>query len=409
MANGLFNIIANPQIANVAGAVQLGQQQSQQNQLFQQQQQQFQQQQEQLSNQQRVQKLAGEVLGQTLGGKLAGDGFDELVRLDPKTAIAIAEGLGVPLNQPGRIKNLFGTAQMAETIGKSVGPTEALQFIQTEREKLASFGIQTPLMDQFIQDFQQNPSEALISLGEFVESGKQAGILKGGTGLVSDKELAETEKLKAETDKILADIQKKSDKPGPINFKDFRALNNDVTSLIKEPLQVRKAADRLSAIGKTKSATDQLAAIFTFMKALDPTSVVREGEQRQAASTGGVTDQFIGFVNKIIGEGALPPAVFESMILTAKTLANEATEGATSTLSNSLNAFGDRLTEDDRSKLLKRIPESFDIGGIAGGELPGVLEAPGPLSPEAAQPPTARDAQGNTVQFINGQWVPVGG
>ena len=37
-----------------------------------------------------------------------------------------------------------------------------------------------------------------------------------------------------------------------------------------------------SKISETKSATDQLAAIFTFMKVLDPTSVVREGEQESA-------------------------------------------------------------------------------------------------------------------------------
>ena len=98
MANGLFNIIANPQIANVAGAQQLGRQQAQQNQLFQQKQQ-------QLAQQQQANALAGQVLNQTIGGKLASNGFDELARNDPKQAMEIAQGLGIPLDQPGRVNN----------------------------------------------------------------------------------------------------------------------------------------------------------------------------------------------------------------------------------------------------------------------------------------------------------------
>ena len=71
MANGLLSAIANPRIANIVGAQQLGQQQAQQNQLFQQQQQ-------QLAQQQRANELAGQILGQTVGGKLAAGGFEEL-------------------------------------------------------------------------------------------------------------------------------------------------------------------------------------------------------------------------------------------------------------------------------------------------------------------------------------------
>jgi hypothetical protein len=115
----------------------------------------------------------------------------------------------------------------------------------------------------------------------------------------------------------------------------------------------------LQKIGQKKTATDQLAAIFTFMKTLDPTSVVREGEQRAARTTGGVTDQFIGFVNQIKGEGGLPESVFNNMIDTAMSLSDEAVTGARLEVSSSLDAFGDRLKEEDKQRLLDRIPQPF--------------------------------------------------
>lgn len=380
------NLIANPQIANVAGAAQLGREGRQRNLQFQQQQQALQQQQAQAAKQEEIKRLAGDILGRTLGSKIAGNGFDQLVRKDPVLAQQIAQGLGIPLDQKGRVTNLFGTASAAENIAKTVGLPEALQFVRDERDKIAAFGLPTPLMDKFVSDFESNPSEGLAVLAQFKQIGVESGILPGK---VSEKEKAETARIKAQTKalgredvgkgqftlsegqarfspsgEVIAEIKDKADKAdetGTIGFKDFRALNNDVTALIKEPLKIRNSAQRLEKIGKTKSPTDQLAAIFTFMKSLDPTSVVREGEQRQARSTGGVTDQFIGFVNRIVGEGALPPSVFEDMILTAKRLSNEAATGSRDQLESSLGAFGERLKKQDKDRLLKRVPGLFDI------------------------------------------------
>lgn len=146
-----------------------------------------------------------------------------------------------------------------------------------------------------------------------------------------------------------------------MKLSDFRSINKDVGALIKEPLKIRNAASRLSKIAKTKSPTDQLAAIFTFMKALDPTSVVREGEQQQARSTGGPVDQLIGFINKIKGEGALPESVFKNMVLTAKRISNQASTDSNSQVSGFLDAFGDRVRDKDKERLLQRSPKLFDM------------------------------------------------
>ena len=146
-----------------------------------------------------------------------------------------------------------------------------------------------------------------------------------------------------------------------IKLGDLRSINKDVGDLIKEPSKIRNSAARLEKISKTKSATDQLAAIFTFMRALDPTSVVRESEQDQARATGGVADVMVGFVNKIQGEGALPPAVFDNMVLTAKRLSNQAISDVKTEVDGFLGAFGDRLKPKAKSDLSRRIPKLFEM------------------------------------------------
>ncbi len=382
MANGLLGAIANPQIANIVGAVQQGQQLGMQRQLFEQQQ-------AQLAQQAQVRQLAGQILGNTLGGKLAGGGFQQLAQTAPQEALKIAQGLGVPLDQPGRIDNLVGTALMAETIAKSVGPEAALGFVQNERTKLHAFGINTPIMDQFVTQLQQDPVSAMTGLSDFVTASRDAGLLKG-KGLDQEKQQAEigrieaeTQKKIAETEKIRAEMQNLADKP-KLEFKDRQSLNNNVTTLVKEPIAVKKSADALAKLGETKSPTDQLAAIFTFMKSLDPASVVREGEQQQAARTGGVTDQFIGFVNRIRGEGALPPDVFNNMILTAKRVANGALEGSRDELAGFLEPLSDDISAKTRDRLLARVPENFDIPEVPETPPQPVtpVEPPAPVQPK---------------------------
>jgi hypothetical protein len=176
-----------------------------------------------------------------------------------------------------------------------------------------------------------------------------------------------------------------------IKFGDFRSINKDVGSLVAEPTKIRNAASRLSKIAKTKTATDQLAAIFTFMKALDPTSVVREGEQQQARATGGVTDQLVGFVNRIRGEGALPSEVFENMVATAKRISNQASTDSQGQVEGFIDAFGDRIRSKDKDKLLARVPKPFPVKQV-------------PATPTVEAPKVGGqimvDAQGNRARVF---------
>jgi len=160
-----------------------------------------------------------------------------------------------------------------------------------------------------------------------------------------------------------------------LEFKDLRSLNTDSSKIIKPANEIASAAKALEGLSSTASPTDQLAAVFKFMKALDPTSVVREGEQQQARETGGVTDQFIGYINKIRGEGALPETVLGDMTNTARNLANSAIGSSRDELTSYLNAYGDQLPKSNYDKQISRIPPLFQKGSdknISNDEAPVV-------------------------------------
>jgi hypothetical protein len=77
-------------------------------------------------------------------------------------------------------------------------------------------------------------------------------------------------------------------------------LRDDYNQLSKTFIGVRDAHQRVMASANDPSAAGDLALIFNYMKVLDPTSVVRESEFAQAASTGAFGERIKASVNKVI-------------------------------------------------------------------------------------------------------------
>lgn len=164
-----------------------------------------------------------------------------------------------------------------------------------------------------------------------------------------------------------------------LGAKERRSINGDVTALIKPTAASYAAARSLSSLAETASPTDQLAAIFQFMKSLDPTSVVREGEQAMARSTGGPADAMIGFFNQAKGVGGLTPSAFRNMVNTARGIANSSIESSELQVGDYLRTFENTIPEKFIARLIERVPTPFnDLGSLkkdnTGGEKGGVLQ-----------------------------------
>jgi hypothetical protein len=150
---------------------------------------------------------------------------------------------------------------------------------------------------------------------------------------------------------------------GKINAKGRQGINKDVTALTSESQGIFAAATSLDDLKANASASSKLAAVFKFMTALDPTSVVRESEQEQVYAATGAAESLAGKINGLLGEGQLTDKAFADIVATAKTLANSSIDATASSVGGYLDAYEDTIPDKFKSLLSKRVPKRF--GGAA--------------------------------------------
>ena len=95
--------------------------------------------------------------------------------------------------------------------------------------------------------------------------------------------------------------------------KEFSALPE-----VKDFGEVDTNFRQLAGALQSGSRTDQLAAIFGFMRSLDPGSVVRESETGMLVSSGSVFDRFNAALRSAQKGGSLTPETMNEMLKTAK-------------------------------------------------------------------------------------------
>jgi len=158
----------------------------------------------------------------------------------------------------------------------------------------------------------------------------------------------------------------------PIELEDERpsitelnGINDDVGKLVAPAADVHASALALGGLKKNATATDKIGAVFKFMKALDPTSAVRENEVGMIEGAGGAAAGIAAIWNTAIGEGGMTDKVFQEIVDTAQGLANSAITSATSEVDGYLDAYGDRLPTKRVDSFRKRVPKPFEVNTTA--------------------------------------------
>lgn len=152
----------------------------------------------------------------------------------------------------------------------------------------------------------------------------------------------------------------KANTQGSLGFKGRQALNKDVTALLKNTVMINNTAKDLDKLGNLGSGPASIALVFKFMKALDPTSVVREGEFATAENSAGVPESVGNIYNKLVNGERLGDVQIKQFIETAKQLSNTSVTASKEEVGSMLNTFGDTIPEKFKSNLLKRIPGEFE-------------------------------------------------
>ena len=157
-------------------------------------------------------------------------------------------------------------------------------------------------------DFRADLGRLLTNVGLTGEALKQAGEFAG----VSESIDAEERKAKADLSKatslkmLESELEKaKFDPNRPLETtitEDNRGVWKDLSGMYdKNTTEHRQAIsqiDRLGSLLDEASGAGDIAAIFTFMKALDPRSVVRESEFQLPTGAGGVVDRALNTVDR---------------------------------------------------------------------------------------------------------------
>lgn len=92
----------------------------------------------------------------------------------------------------------------------------------------------------------------------------------------------------------------------------------------------RKSAAHMRGEGPAPTAPDDMAMVFSFMKLLDPTSVVRETEYANAQNAAGIPDRIRNLYNQAMRGTILTPAQRAEFFATATTALDAYTNGAAS-------------------------------------------------------------------------------
>lgn len=98
-------------------------------------------------------------------------------------------------------------------------------------------------------------------------------------------------------------------------------LRKEVEKYAGDYTTLRNAVANIENLAANPSAATDIGTVFSFMKILDPGSVVRETEYAIAAKAAGVPERIVGIITKVQNGEFLTPAQRQDFIATARTLA----------------------------------------------------------------------------------------
>ena len=128
----------------------------------------------------------------------------------------------------------------------------------------------------------------------------------------------EREKIAAEAANRAAN---KEAKASDVEYKSEGELRKELQNnpVIKEYQGAVVGYDKVRRAAADASAAGDIALIFGYMKTIDPTSTVREGEFATASNAGGLDDRLVNMYNKVLSGQRLTRQQREQFIQSAKT------------------------------------------------------------------------------------------
>jgi hypothetical protein len=195
-------------------------------------------------------------------------------------------------------------------------------------------------------------------------------------------------------------------KPEDKGFDNATKLRTEFTTQAKPLVDMRQHFGRMQAAHGDQSGQADIALVYSYMKMLDPGSVVREGEFATAENAGGVADRFRQLYNRALNGERLPPAVRDDMLKQG---------GAQyATIEKQHSEIEQRYRDLAAQNGLDPSNVVIDLrGGVklpdAGGKPGGLGNGGGMPDPNNPKPGDRRrnPSTGAQIEFNGSAWVPV--
>lgn len=246
----------------------------------------------------------------------------------------------------------------------------SLGFLSDRASTILKRGGQPDDTLRLMNIIQQNPNYALQGLNDMVRArtgyetqhagGKREPLQYKDGGLVFDPNTGRIAVNPVAVERLNQIAEQKS-QGGSLSVSDKRSINGDITKMLKDTTLIHRTAKDLEILQKNPSGPASIATVFKFMKALDPTSVVREGEFATAENSAGVPEAVRNMYNKLASGERLGDNQIQSFVSTARNLANSAIDSSSTEINGYLSTFDSDLPESFSKKIRGRIPQKFDI------------------------------------------------
>lgn len=188
---------------------------------------------------------------------------------------------------------LGGVARFGNMISEAKGVVNKRQIVSNFYDELETNGLST-------SDFLLPNKEAIASMN--VKQLNEIANVAQSVGM-SPKELKDyNTKLMEMRQKAIKEAPKAIDSPTK-GREEFNKLSNPFVKIKSNYQRIEEVGldenGNVRETGKTATGASDLSLIFAYMKMLDPTSVVREGEFATAAKAGNVPSAIIAQYNKV--------------------------------------------------------------------------------------------------------------
>jgi len=343
--------IANPQIADIAGALDYREKKMQAD--------------EARRKEIRTNQLAGQALS---SGLKEGTPLHDLALENPTAYLGVSKAMGIDPADGDGMHQMTVDVHVASNLAKN-DPQAAINYMMQEKERRSKLGLPTAYLDKGLEHAQDNLPEFVRSLNVMDQTWNPPAAKEGftlgnarydstGKMVAQNIDPLEQEKLDLERQKLANEKAKAAG--GNLDAKEIQQIQKDVSNLLQPTQDTYKAAASMANLKDRGTPLAMQAAIIQFNKALDPGSVVRTEEGKVVSSSGGALGGLIAKYNDAVGKGKLSNEVFNDIVETAKSLSDSAVESSQQQMNDYLSPYGSTLSDDFKKNISSRVPKKFN-------------------------------------------------